>query len=118
MDTILESGFDDSDLSHLFDDLAVEDDEFDIDKELEKIKKPKSKLGDLYQLGGHRLVCGDSTDAKTVQKLMAGKKAQAIYTDPPYNISPRLQQRHRRQRSLRRNGERCKTGRGISRVPS
>lgn len=87
MDTILESGFDDADLSHLFDDLAIEDDEFDIDKELEKIKKPKSKMGDVYQLGVHRLVCGDSTDAKTIQKLMASKKANAIYTDPPYNIS-------------------------------
>jgi len=85
--TLLVSGFDDADLSHLFDDLEVEDDEFDIDKELEKIKKPKSKLGDLYQLGGHRLACGDSTDANTVQKLMDGKRAQAIYSDPPYNIS-------------------------------
>jgi len=87
IDTLLVSGFDDTDLSHMFDDLAVEDDEFDVEKELEKIKKPKSKLGDLYQLGNHRLICGDSTNAKTVQKLLGGKKAQAIYTDPPYNIA-------------------------------
>lgn len=87
IDTLLVSGFDDTDLSHVFDDLAVEDDEFDIDKELEKIKKPKAKSGDLYQLGPHRLICGDSTDAKTLQKLMGGKKAQTIYTDPPYNIA-------------------------------
>ncbi len=87
IDALLVSGFDDTDLSHVFDDLAVEDDEFDVDKELEKIKKPKSRKGDLYQLGPHRLICGDSTDAKTLQKLMGGKKAQTIYTDPPYNIA-------------------------------
>lgn len=84
--TLLASGFDDADLSHLFDDLEVEDDEFDIDKELEKIKKPMSKSGDLYRLGAHRLSCGDSLDLKTVQRLMAGRKAEAIHTDPPYNI--------------------------------
>lgn len=47
IDALLVSGFDDTDLSHVFDDLAVEDDEFDVDKELEKIKKPKSRKGDL-----------------------------------------------------------------------
>ncbi len=87
IDTLLSSGFDDTDLSHLFDDLEVEDDEFDIEKEIEKIKKPKSKLGDLYQLGGHRLLCADSTELKSIQKLMNGKKASTIYTDPPYNIN-------------------------------
>lgn len=87
IDTLLVSGFDDADLSHIFDDLAVEDDEFDVDKELEKIKKPKSKHGDLYQLGKHRLICGDSTNVKTIQKLMGDHKAQTIYTDPPYNIA-------------------------------
>lgn len=87
IDTLLVSGFDDTDLSHIFDDLTIEDDEFDIDKELEKIKKPKSRLGDLYQLGNHRLICGDSTMPKTVERLMGSKKAQTIYTDPPYNIA-------------------------------
>jgi DNA modification methylase len=87
IDTLLTSGFDDADLSHLFDDLSVEDDEFDVEKELEKIKKPKAKLGDLYQLGSHRLLCGDSTNPKSVQKLMADVKADTIYTDPPYNVS-------------------------------
>jgi len=86
VNTLLTSGFDDTDLSHLFDDLEIEDDGFDIDKELEKIKKPKSRLGDLYQLGVHRLACGDSLNPKTVQILMADKRADAIHTDPPYNI--------------------------------
>jgi DNA modification methylase len=87
INTLMESGFDDTDLSHLFDDLEVEDDEFDIDTEIEKIKNPKSKLGDLYQLGSHRIHCADSTDPKSVEKLMGSKRANTIYMDPPYNIS-------------------------------
>lgn len=86
-DLLRESGFDDVDLANIFDDLEVEGDEFDIEKELKKIKKPQSKLGDVYALGGHRLVCGDSTDPETVKRLMDGKKADTILTDPPYNIS-------------------------------
>lgn len=86
-DLLRESGFDDVDLANIFDDLEVEGDEFDIEKALKKIKKPQSKLGDVYALGGHRLVCGDSSDPGNVKRLMDGKKANAILTDPPYNIS-------------------------------
>lgn len=86
-DLLRESGFDDVDLANIFDDLEVEGDEFDIEKELKKIKKPQSKLGDVYALGSHRLVCGDSSDHETVKRLMGGKKADTILTDPPYNIS-------------------------------
>ncbi len=50
-------------------------------------KKPKSKLGDLYELGDHRLLCGDATKAKDYEKLMAGEKAGMVFTDPPYGIS-------------------------------
>lgn len=46
-----------------------------------------SKLGDLYELGGHRLLCGDSTDKATVEMLMGGEKADMVFTDPPYGIS-------------------------------
>lgn len=83
---LLESGFDDTDLFHLFDNLEIEDDEFDVEKEVAKIKEPKVKPGDLYQLGRHRLLCADSTDPQSVQTLMDGKKANVILQDPPYNI--------------------------------
>ena len=49
-------------------------------------KKPKSKLGDLYELGDHRLLCGDATVAGDYGKLMAGEKAGMVFTDPPYNV--------------------------------
>lgn len=87
IDLLKAGGFDDTDLSHVFDSLEVEDDGFDVEKELEKIKKPKSKLGDLYQLGNHHIICGDSTSAETIKRLMGKQKANTILTDPPYNIS-------------------------------
>jgi DNA modification methylase len=49
-------------------------------------EEPKTKLGDIYQLGNHRLMCGDSTSIDAVDKLMDGQKANMIFTDPPYNI--------------------------------
>lgn len=87
IDILATSGFDDADLSHIFDDLVVEDDEFDVEKELAKIKKPKSKTGDIYQLGNHRIICGDSTDPAVVKKLLSKTKVDMLNSDPPYNIS-------------------------------
>lgn len=87
-DFLLDSGFGQDDLSEIFsDDLETEDDEFDEEKELKKIKKTNIKAGDLYQLGNHRLICGDSTDKNVVAKLMKGKLVDTVLTDPPYNIN-------------------------------
>ncbi|MBR1750912.1 MAG: ParB N-terminal domain-containing protein [Ruminococcus sp.] len=48
--------------------------------------EPKAKLGDIYQLGRHRLMCGDSTDPAVIDRLMNGKKADLLLTDPPYGV--------------------------------
>ena len=50
-------------------------------------KDPKTKPGDLYQLGEHRLICGDSTDQAVIDRLMDGRKADMVFTDPPYGVS-------------------------------
>jgi DNA modification methylase len=49
-------------------------------------EEPKTKLGDIYQLGNHRLMCGDSTSIDAVDKLMDGQKADMVFTDPPYGV--------------------------------
>jgi len=80
------TGFDEKELSKLFDDGSdVKDDDFDVDAEL---KEPVfSKAGDLWLLGDHRLFCGDSTKPETFELLMNGKKANLVVTDPPYNVN-------------------------------
>ena len=64
----------------------VQEDDFDADKALSEIDEAKTRLGDIYILGKHRLLCGDSTDAAAVEKLMDGQKADIAVTDPPYNV--------------------------------
>jgi DNA modification methylase len=58
----------------------------DEDEVPEPPETPVSVLGDIWQLGNHRLMCGDSTSIDTVDKLMDGQKAEMVFTDPPYNI--------------------------------
>ena len=73
------------DLTGFDKDLIIEPDEKD-DEVPEVPEEPKSKLGDIYQLGNHRVMCGDSTKIEDVEKLMDGKKADMVFTDPPYGI--------------------------------
>lgn len=80
------TGFDDKEIADLFaSDDDVKDDDFDVDAELEK--PAFTKAGDIWVLGNHRLVCGDSTKPETYELLMEGKKANLVVTDPPYNVN-------------------------------
>ena len=80
------TGFDESELAGFFDTADdAKDDDFDVDAELEK--PPVTKSGDLWLLGNHRLLCGDSTKEENYTLLMNGKKANLVVTDPPYNVN-------------------------------
>lgn len=82
------TGFEPAEIDDLFKDSVkdgLKDDDFDVEAEL---KKPTiTKSGDVWTLGRHRLVCGDSTKAETFDLLMCGKKANLVVTDPPYNVN-------------------------------
>lgn len=86
-----------SELEELKDmDFDIELTGFDLPDETEQIKitedempdevETRAKVGDLWKLGGHRLICGDSTDVAVIDRLMDGVKADMVFTDPPYNI--------------------------------
>jgi DNA modification methylase len=84
------TGFDAAEIEDLFSkvhDKDVQDDDFDADKALEEIENPISRPGDIWLLGKHRLICGDSTDPAVIATLMDGKKANLCVTDPPYNVN-------------------------------
>ena len=79
-------GFSDAEMNKLMGGMDnAKDDDFDVDAELQK--PTLSKPGDLWLLGNHRLVCGDSTKPETYSLLMEGKAANLVVTDPPYNVN-------------------------------
>ena len=78
------------DLTGFDKDLILEPDEQD-DEVPEVPKEPKSVLGDLYELGGHRVLCGDSTDESVVNRLTQGERLDISFTSPPYNVGFDLQ---------------------------
>ena len=84
------TGFDATEIDNLFnstlDSGEVEEDDFDADAAAAEIETPISQYGDVWLLGRHRLMCGDSTSAIDVEKLMDGKKANLVVTDPPYGV--------------------------------
>lgn len=80
------TGFDVDELEDIFqveEEQEIVEDDFDI----EPPEEPKAKLGDIYKLGNHRLMCGDSTKTEDIEKLMNGNKADMVFTDPPYGMS-------------------------------
>ena len=82
------TGFDTEEIDDLFKDSLkdeLEDDDFDVDNELKN--PPITKKGDVWTLGKHKLICGDSTEEETYNHLMCDKKANLVVTDPPYNVN-------------------------------
>ena len=65
----------------------AKDDNFDVDSVAASIKTPVTQRGDIWQLGDHYLMCGDSTSAEDVARLMDGTRADLSVTDPPYNVA-------------------------------
>ena len=95
MDFNLEmSGFDMDEIADIIDaaDAAAVGEEDDFEPELPEI--PKSQLGDIYVLGRHRLMCGDSTKIDQVGQMMDGDKADIVFTDPPWNVNYGADQNH------------------------
>jgi DNA modification methylase len=87
LDTLNDIGFGKEELNNIWtENLEAEDDNFDVNKELAEIKKPKTKLGDLIIMGEHKLYCGDSLDPNSLKKLFGKEKASMIYSDPVYNL--------------------------------
>lgn len=80
------TGFDDSELDALLNPIEGTDGLTDEDAVPDVPDEPKTKLGDIYILGNHRLMCGDSTSIDAVEKLMGGNKADVVFTDPPYGM--------------------------------
>jgi DNA modification methylase len=79
-------GFDADELKGLLDPVKPTEGLTDEDEVPEVPEEPKTKTGDIYQLGRHRLMCGDSTMIDHVEKLMDGAKAQLLHADPPYGM--------------------------------
>jgi DNA modification methylase len=80
------TGFDDAELNALLNPITETEGLTDEDSVPDIPKEPKTKLGDIYILGNHRLMCGDSTSVDAVDQLMEFGKADMVFTDPPYNM--------------------------------
>lgn len=87
LELLTDVGFSTEDLQHLWDDISeIEPDDFNVEEELQAIKEVTVKEGEIYKLGQHTLICGDSTDPKTIKTLVGKKKVHLISGDPPFNI--------------------------------
>lgn len=86
MDMLLDVGFGDEELQNLFDDVDLVEDDFDVGKAIKETVAPKVKLGEVWELGKHRLLVGDSTNEDQVKELMKDDLADIVFCDPPYNI--------------------------------
>lgn len=79
------TGFDFDEVDEMLKDISgSKEDDFDIDSAYEEIEEPITKPGDIWILGNHRLMCGDSTIQENIKKLMNNRKSDMVFTDPPY----------------------------------
>lgn len=84
---LLDVGFDDSDLGDIWDDaLETDDDDFDEERAIKKAAETTIQPGQMFQLGRHRLLCGDSSDPAVIKRLVGDSKPTMFYSDPPFNI--------------------------------
>lgn len=83
---MLELGLTEEMLDNLEEQIGIIDDNFNVEEALNETKEIITKEGDIWQLGKHRLMCGDSTNKEEVSKLMNNKKAKCLFTSPPYNM--------------------------------
>lgn len=81
------TGFDLDEIEDILAPIGEEKEVIEDDFDCTPPEEPKAKYGDIYQLGNHRLMCGDSTKEEDVEKLMNGNKADMVFTDPPYNVA-------------------------------
>jgi DNA modification methylase len=83
------TGFDMPEIEELMNQFHIEgeEDNFNVDEAVEEIKEPTTKTGDIWLLGKHRVMCGDATKKEDVERLMDGKKADMVFTDPPYGVN-------------------------------
>ena len=88
IEELLSVGFNDIDLGDIWNaNLEIEEDNFDEEKAVKNAKTTKIELGQMFQLGKHRLICGDATDPEVIKRLVGDLKPAMLYTDPVYNIS-------------------------------
>lgn len=81
------TGFDIPEISEILDQLEeAKEDSFDFDEETKKIKNPKTKPGDIIELGEHRILCGDASNPKDLEKFLGRGRVDLVHTDPPYNV--------------------------------
>jgi len=85
------TGFEQKEMDKLWQEMErqsgnVKEDNFDAEAEVAEIETSITRLGDVWEIGRHRLMCGDSTDTSAVKILMNGKKAKMAFTDPPWNV--------------------------------
>jgi len=79
------TGFSNDEIDDILKDvIGSKEDEFDIEEALKEIEDPITKTGDIWILGNHRLMCGDSTIQENIKKLMNNRKSDMVFTDPPY----------------------------------